>query len=54
MTKFNKTTNISWANKTWNVIAGCAKVSHACKNCYAELYKKEYKRSIDKSVRRKL
>ena len=32
---FNKTTNISWANKTWNVIAGCAKVSPACRNCYA-------------------
>lgn len=34
---FNKTTNISWANKTWNVIAGCKRVSPACTNCYAEL-----------------
>ena len=38
MSKMNKTTNISWANKTWNVIAGCKKVSPACKLCYAELY----------------
>lgn len=35
MTEFNKKTNISWANKTWNVIAGCEKVSPACVNCYA-------------------
>lgn len=35
MSEFNKKTNISWANKTWNVIAGCAKVSPACRNCYA-------------------
>ena len=34
---FNKTTNISWANKTWNVIAGCKRVSPACTNCYAML-----------------
>lgn len=35
--KYEKTTNISWANKTWNVIAGCALVSPACTNCYAML-----------------
>lgn len=35
MSNFNKKTNISWANRTWNVIAGCEKVSPACKNCYA-------------------
>ena len=35
MSEFNKKTNISWANKTWNVIAGCKKVSPACKLCYA-------------------
>lgn len=35
MSEFKKKTNISWANKTWNVIAGCKKVSPACKNCYA-------------------
>lgn len=33
--KYEKTTNISWANKTWNVIAGCELVSPACTNCYA-------------------
>lgn len=37
MSEFNKNTNISWANKTWNVIAGCEKVSPACRNCYAML-----------------
>lgn len=35
MSEFNKKTNISWANKTWNVLAGCAKISPACRNCYA-------------------
>lgn len=29
-------TNISWANKVWNPIVGCSKVSAGCKNCYAE------------------
>tara|TARA_B100000700_G_scaffold317619_1_gene409305 strand:+ start:346 stop:1170 length:825 start_codon:yes stop_codon:yes gene_type:complete len=35
MSEFKKNTNISWATKTWNIIAGCKKVSPACKNCYA-------------------
>lgn len=35
MAGFDKTTNISWANKTWNVIVGCEKISPACKRCYA-------------------
>jgi protein gp37 len=35
MNKNDKTTNISWANKTWNVIAGCKMVSPGCTNCYA-------------------
>lgn len=35
MSEFKKNTNISWATKTWNIIAGCEKVSPACKNCYA-------------------
>ena len=29
-------TSIEWADKTWNPIAGCSKVSDGCKNCYAE------------------
>jgi len=33
---FEKNTKISWATKTWNVIAGCKDVSPACKNCYAK------------------
>ena len=35
--KYEKNTNISWANKTWNLVGGCELVSPACKNCYAML-----------------
>lgn len=28
--------NIEWTDRTWNPVAGCKKVSHGCKNCYAE------------------
>lgn len=49
MSTFNKTTNISWANKTWNVIAGCKRVSPACKACYAEVVSnREAERGIEK------
>lgn len=27
---------IPWCDETWNVTAGCSKVSEGCKNCYAE------------------
>jgi len=37
MSKFKKETSISWANKTWNIIAGCKRVSAGCNNCYAEV-----------------
>lgn len=30
------TTKIEWAEKTWNPITGCTKISEGCKNCYAE------------------
>jgi len=30
------TTKIEWAEKSWNPITGCTKVSEGCKNCYAE------------------
>ena len=29
-------TNISWADKVWNPITGCTKVSEGCRHCYAE------------------
>lgn len=49
MTKFNKKTNISWANKTWNVIAGCKKISPACKLCYAEVVSfRESEKGVEK------
>ena len=28
-------TSIEWAQKTWNPILGCDKISAGCKNCYA-------------------
>lgn len=46
---FEKTTKISWASKTWNVIAGCKDVSPACKNCYAKYVAlKEAEKGVDK------
>ena len=30
------TTSIEWADKVWNPVTGCNKVSQGCKNCYAE------------------
>lgn len=29
-------TDISWADNTWNIVRGCAKVSDGCRFCYAE------------------
>ena len=29
-------TNIEWADRVWNPVTGCTKVSQGCKNCYAE------------------
>lgn len=31
------TTKIEWADKVWNPVTGCTKVSEGCRNCYAEL-----------------
>jgi len=30
------TTKIEWADRTWNPIIGCSKISSGCDNCYAE------------------
>ncbi len=27
---------IEWTGATWNPVTGCTKISHGCKNCYAE------------------
>lgn len=49
MSSYNKTTNISWANKTWNVIAGCKRVSPACRACYAEVVSnREAEKGVEK------
>lgn len=29
-------TSIEWADKVWNPVTGCTKVSEGCRNCYAE------------------
>jgi len=29
-------TTIEWAQKVWNPVTGCTKISDGCKNCYAE------------------
>ena len=29
-------TKIEWAQKVWNPVTGCSKVSAGCTNCYAE------------------
>lgn len=29
-------TRIEWADRTWNPITGCTKISEACQHCYAE------------------
>jgi protein gp37 len=29
-------TSIEWADRVWNPVTGCSKVSQGCKNCYAE------------------
>jgi len=37
-----ETTEISWADATFNPWAGCSKVSPACDHCYAEIETKRY------------
>jgi len=36
--------NIEWTEVTWNPVTGCNKVSHGCKNCYAERMAKRLQR----------
>jgi protein gp37 len=36
-------TKIAWADSTWNPWIGCARVSPACKHCYAEAMNKRFK-----------
>jgi len=33
-------TSIEWADRVWNPVTGCTKVSHGCKHCYAEVMAK--------------
>ncbi len=41
-----KNSHIEWTHHTFNPWWGCAKVSPACKNCYAELWAKRMGRKI--------
>lgn len=34
---------IEWTESTWNPLTGCDKISHGCKNCYAERMAKRLK-----------
>lgn len=34
---------IEWTDTTWNPVTGCIKISHGCKNCYAERMAKRLK-----------
>ena len=40
-----ETTNISWADATWNPVTGCTKVSPGCRHCYAETLAERYRGS---------
>jgi protein gp37 len=31
-------TKIEWADRVWNPVTGCTKVSQGCKHCYAEIF----------------
>ncbi len=35
-------TTIEWADKVWNPVTGCTKVSEGCRNCYAETMAKRF------------
>ena len=41
-------TRIEWADRTWNPITGCTKISEACQNCYAERMAKRLAAGADR------
>src|SRR3990167_4746791 len=42
---------IEWCHATWNPIAGCARVSPGCANCYAlKLHNRRYKANVKAAV----
>jgi protein gp37 len=36
------TTQIEWADATWNPVTGCTKISAGCDNCYAERFSERF------------
>lgn len=51
MENVGKTTNISWANYTWNPWQGCTKVSPGCKFCYMYRDKRRYGQNPSKVIK---
>ncbi len=41
-------TNIEWADKSWNPVTGCSKISEGCQHCYAETMANRLKHMIPK------
>ncbi len=37
-------TKIEWTDTTWNPIRGCSRVSEGCRNCYAEVIARRFKK----------
>lgn len=35
-------TKIEWADRVWNPVTGCSKVSEGCRHCYAEMMAKRF------------
>ncbi len=36
-------TSIEWADRTWNPVTGCTKISRGCDNCYAERFSERFR-----------
>jgi len=36
-------TKIEWADKVWNPVTGCTKISEGCRNCYAETFAERWR-----------
>lgn len=42
-------TSIQWADRVWNPVVGCSKVSAGCQNCYAERMHRRLQSGLDKT-----
>ena len=39
-------TKIEWAERVWNPVRGCSRVSEGCRNCYAERLAARFSRPL--------